>query len=152
MKSFLLVPQPLTVGNLVTNGDFASDTSSWAGYNCSIASIAGGKSGNCVQLTRTDETQQACYQEVSIITGKKYLLSGWVKSGTSGNENCSLNIADSSWTWSEGIGGISSADWTFLSLEFNVGILDGAATVTLWKVSSTAGTMLFDEISLTNIR
>lgn len=43
---------------LLVNGDFLTDTSSWAETDCTAASVSGGISGNCVRLTRTGGTTQ----------------------------------------------------------------------------------------------
>jgi hypothetical protein len=73
-----------TIGaDKVTNGGFGSDTSSWTAANsASLASIAGGQSGNCLQITEDGEANPAAYQDITVTPGKLYYVYGYVKEGT----------------------------------------------------------------------
>lgn len=135
--------------NICMNGGFDSNTNGWsADGNCSLASVPGGQIGNCLEITRIGSTSQYAYQEhTNIVPGETYRLSGYVKSGTSGNEGYYL-VA---WSGVEliVISGVTSgawvkAAWTFVAPNSSV-------TIRLHKQSATPGTMLFDEIRLERI-
>jgi len=136
--------------NLVVNGGFPSDTVGWTPVDCTLASIAGGQAGNCLEITRVAESEQSASQAITVGPGKTYKLEGYVKSGTSGNENFKFAIQDTTHsTWIHNVtDGQSSGDWVKHSYEFRAP--DGCVliTVQLVKESVTAGTMLFDEITL----
>lgn len=141
---------PMVSGTeLIINGDFTVNTSGWVGGNGTIAAVAGGHNGNCVQLTRAaDVTQRAFQSNVGVAAGRRYKLSGWVKSGTSGNEEFQLD----SWNGSGYdflVSGTSSAEWVYYEV---IGISTIAdSSISLRKNTATAGTMLFDSISLQEV-
>lgn len=134
------------VSELITNGSFSSDTTGWLSTNGSISSIAGGVTGNCLELTRSSGVDQWSYQILSLTIGKRYTFTGYVKSGTSGDESFGFYVSDSGWNWSASSTGTSSGSWTKYTFDF----IPSYATiyVFLYKSTATAGTMLFDEISV----
>jgi len=68
---------------LVANGGFDSDTTSWAAAASAIlASVLGGQSGNCLRVTEGGEIHPNTFQDVSVVAGKLYEGSIWVKKGT----------------------------------------------------------------------
>lgn len=142
----------LTAGsNLVTNGGFDGATTGWDTYQCSIASVAGGQTGNCLEITRTSGDIQSSGSVVSLKTGSRYRLSVYVKSGTSGNENGSIQVhgPGGDWDWSGTETFVSSGDWTEHTLEFVAQTDTGKVNVN--KDTGTAGTMLFDTVTLYEI-
>jgi hypothetical protein len=137
--------------NLVTNGDFNSGTTGWTAQDCTLASVAGGQDGNCLQLTRTGGSSQYAEQTlISTITiGKTYQLSGLVKSGSSGNEAYNIALNEVNVAPRHSIGGTTGVDWIKYRLLFAV-----TATVNqlaLTKLTATPGTMLFDQVELYEI-
>lgn len=136
---------------LVTNGGFGSNTTGWATYQCSIDSVAGGQSGSCLQVTRTSGTTQHASQTVALATGKRYRLSGYIKSGTSGDEGYQIRFQlGGVWSSHYIISGTTSSEWVYVSTDF-VHTETGTMYVQCSKQSETAGTMLFDEISVKEI-
>ena len=132
---------------LVTNGGFASVTTGWTAVRSTIASVAGGQDGNCLEITRTGDPNQYAYQQISGLTiGLTYSISGYVKSGTSGNEAFVIGILDSGWAEITSLSGTSSGSWVQSSGTFAT----TDSTIILWLIKSsvTAGTMLFDTVSL----
>ncbi len=129
----------------VTNGGFDSATTGWAAANGTLASIAGGYAGNCLEITAGSGGYQAASQDIgAAVTGKLYRLSVRVKSGTSGNEDFNLQ-----WDGSILISGTSSADWTeYILYRIYAG---GDVNIAVVKNTATAGTMLFDSISIQEI-
>jgi hypothetical protein len=80
--------------DLVTNGGFDTDTTGWTADNTTLASVTGGQSGNCLELTATAGTGQYAYQDVTTEVGKLYRLKAYVKSGTSGDEAFRIRAYD----------------------------------------------------------
>jgi hypothetical protein len=139
-------------GNRILNSSFDNLdgwTVDFVNAYCTIASVAGGQAGNCLQITRvSDVTQIARYQWCDTTIGKTYTLSGYVKSGTSGDETFRIQARNSDDDDLKlTVTGTTSDTWTQYSGTFVADhpyiYIDAA------KVSATAGTMLFDTISLT---
>lgn len=134
--------------DLVSNGGFASDTTGWAGTDCTIASVAGGQSGNCLEITRTGgTTQYAAQTKAGFIIGKTYKLATFVESGTSGNEAFSVTINNDGWVGL--LSGTSSGTWVSSSEIFTAAAT--SITYALTKSTATAGTMLFDTVTVNDL-
>jgi hypothetical protein len=130
--------------DLVVNGGFSVNTDGWTSEFGSLASVAGGQSGNCLQITRVSGTYQNAKQQIFGLTiGSIYFLTGHVKSGTSGNEAGFIQFD---------MGGgnyfrrtfTSSGTWTMYTLMFKASATSGI--LELNKFTATAGTMLFDSV------
>jgi hypothetical protein len=132
-------------GTLLTNGGVDSDTTSWTAVQGTLSSVAGGKTGNCLEITRTSGSTQYAEQIITTTVGKLYQASVWVKSGTSGDETAWLGITDPGevdYIAKKII--TTSGSWTQYSVVFEA---TGAhAHIYLAKISVTSGTMLFDSI------
>ncbi len=134
-------------GNLATNGGFDSDTTGWTTDQCSVASIAGGQSGNCLEMTRTGWIGQGAKQSLTGLTiGKLYRLVAYVKSGTSGNESCTIAIGDEGGNILYSSSITTSSSWVAMTLTFKATITNHM--IMLFKNTSTSGTMLFDSVAL----
>jgi hypothetical protein len=132
---------------LVTNGGFDSNTNGWSTLDSTIASVAGGESGNCLELTRTAGTYQAAIQvAIPTTTGKRYKASVYVKSGTSGAEDVDLLIQDGLGVNIQRTRSTTSGSWVKLTCYFIA--TRTAIDLLLLKRSATAGTMLFDTASV----
>lgn len=134
--------------SLATNGSFDSDTTGWTAVASTLASVAGGQAGNCLELTYVSGTTQAAYQDVITELGKNYLISVYIKSGTSGNESMRLGVFDNIYasTTIFSITPTTSSSWVKVSLIFTA--LSTSTRVRLYKYTATAGTMLFDEVTM----
>jgi len=132
---------------LVTNGSFDSNTTGWTPQSCTLASIVGGQSGNCLEITRTGAAFQFAQGGLSTVVGRLYKMSGWVKSGTSGNESFRIGIYVASYEIEAT--GTSSPSWTYYE---KFGVVSGTTPVfILQKLTATAGTMLFDTVSFKQV-
>ena len=129
--------------NLITNGGFDSTTTGWTANNATLASAAGGQSGNCLQVTRTGGTDQGAYQFVTLTPGKAYRLTAYVKSGTSGNELYGIYYDGGNLHRTDGT---TSGSWVQVVIDFVARI--STQSIYLEKLTGTAGTMLFDTVSL----
>jgi hypothetical protein len=133
-------------GNLLSNGGFDSAITTWTENAATGASVAGGQTNNCLQITRVAGNSHGVYQTVSGLTvGKLYELSWYVKSGTSGDESYSVTIDDALATTS----GTSSGAWVAGSQVWEATATSG--TIRIYKNTGTAGTMLFDTVTLNEV-
>lgn len=126
---------------LITNGSFTSDVSSWTTGG---TSVAGGVSGNCLALTDLAATAT---QSLSIREGRFYRWEAWVKTGTSGNEAFRIYYGPTSDT--AYLTGTSSATWTRYFMVFKAETSENIFT--LKKQGAGVGTMLFDEVSVVEL-
>jgi hypothetical protein len=145
-----VVPAAAYGAEKVSNGGFGSDTTGWTPTDCTVASVAGGQAGNCLEVTRTGGTNQAAKSSyVSVTAGHAYRFSFYVKSGTAGDTafyaRCYVGSATAQ------INGNSSGSWVQYSIDFISPATSAVATCDLYKYNATAGTMLFDSVSLTEI-
>ena len=130
----------------VTNGGFDSNTTGWTPGDCTIASVAGGDSGNCLEITRTGGTSQYVYQDISISTGVTCKLTIKVKSGTSGNESFIVRAFRGT-TLVNVILSTTTASWVEHTGYFTTDTTGNWRWI-IYKNSATAGTMLFDTVSI----
>jgi len=74
-----------TLGDeLATNGGFDSDTTGWSiGNSALLASVAGGESGNCLQITENGAASPYASKGMSVVQGALYKSNYSVKQGTS---------------------------------------------------------------------
>jgi hypothetical protein len=143
------------VNNLLTNGGFDSATTGWTistgaqeGSMASVAGRSGGTYDNVLEITRVAGTYQYAIQIVSGLTvGKLYQIGAYVKSGTSGDENYTFGVGSGATNLDNGqLPGFSSSSWVGTSFVFEA--LFTSLYVTVVKQSATAGTMLFDSVTL----
>ncbi len=140
---------PIEAGsNLSTNGNFDSNTTGWSAVRASLSSITGGQSGNCLAVTRDSGSDQSAYQSFSVTNGKTYRLKVYIKSGSSGDESFHIQLTSGSdFGRTEGI---SSGEWVAYTLDYTA--TASTMSIVLRKNSSTAGTMLFDTVSVKEIQ
>ena len=124
----------------LANPTFDSDVNNWTAYVSTLASIVGGQSNNCCELTRSSGDSQFA-AAISSLPSKPPLnkLSVYAKSGTSGNET--FRLIGAAEVYKEGT---TTGSWVQHEL---YAMQDTIYTIKLQKQSATAGTMLFDEAS-----
>jgi len=148
----------VTGDNLCTNGaDFTGGPppTGWTAYDSTLATAAGGEAGNCLEVTSTGGTEQGAYQALTLTTGKSYRVTGYVKSGTAGDDLYKVQIFNDDGSCGY-VDGTSSGAWVAFSVDC---FYEGGANprVVLTKNTTHAaspGTMLFDTIvvkELTNV-
>lgn len=134
----------------IKNGAFVATADDWTPSNSTLASIAGGQVGNCLEITHTGAAYQEASQLITFEEGKIYKLSFYVKSGTSGDEAFRVGVVETGVVWRSYASGISSAAWVKHTHIFEAdSTIDG---LVIRKDTATAGTMLFDEITLYEIK
>jgi hypothetical protein len=132
---------------ILTNGTFDTDTTGWGALSATLASIAGGQSNNCLEITRTDGTTQQAYQILTDTTNRLNVFTGYVKSGSSGNEIYNMGVLEGA--TGRFASGTSSGSWVQGTKYYTTTVTN--PQIRLRKESATAGTMLFDEVSLKQV-
>lgn len=137
------------VANLIQNGGFSvtTDWSKSAASYPSIASEAGGVSGNCGKITSqaTTGAGQYIYEKIGgLVIGDAYHFQAWFKKGTASGGFIKLGTAQGgsqyqSWT------GLTDADWKLYALNFIA--TDGDLYVAL-GVEEAGKTAFYDEVLL----
>jgi hypothetical protein len=137
---------------LVSNGEFSKSNRDWDAVRCTLASVSGGQSGNCLQLTPAGGSgQQFAYQDITCDVGKYYEITGYVKSGTSGDEPFGIQILrhQASGLGEFLINGTTTNSWIRYSGVFKANYRD--LCILLRKLTATPGTMMFDTISCNEV-
>ena len=80
------------LSNKISNPTFESGVSGWSGTNADLTSVAGGESGNSLQITNNTTAAGVAYQDFNVIPDRVYLLDTYVKAGTS---NITMDIGNS---------------------------------------------------------
>ncbi|MHA1287014.1 MAG: carbohydrate binding domain-containing protein [Candidatus Thorarchaeota archaeon] len=153
--NMLTVNQPDTGAgvDLVQNGEFESSTNGWAVVNGVLASVAGGKVGNCLRITETAGASPSARQDVSVTPGKIYKILLYVKVGTESEYKVAIyDVDNSSFIWDSGVTTATGA-WTIVSHIFEVP--SGCSTINIrlynWCPAASGNTFYFDEVSLYEI-
>jgi archaellum component FlaG (FlaF/FlaG flagellin family) len=68
--------------DMITNGNFTTDTTGWTATSATLASVAGGQDGNSLQITNSSTVNGKAYQDIATIIGQTYQLSLYAKRGT----------------------------------------------------------------------
>jgi hypothetical protein len=129
--------------DFVTNGGFGSDTTGWtAGNAATLASVAGGESGNALRILCDGTENPYAYQTFSGLTiGKLYKLSLYIKQGTESTYD--IRVGEGATQFQMGTKtGESTASWVEHTITFEATVTN--PTVTLIQIASaSAGTTLF---------
>ena len=137
---------------LLSNPTVDVNTTGWytdyAGGSATIASVAGGQSGNCLEITGVSGTHQQAGQTNLNFCNKLLKMSGYVKSGTSGDEAFRIYYGEGgAWYYSPTLG-ITSSSWVPFSYYLSNAGTEYNRYLGFEKASSTPGTMLYDELSI----
>jgi hypothetical protein len=146
----------LVLTDVVTNGAFTTNTSSWTAENAAtLASVAGGKDGNCLQITCDGTNNPYAEQTIAVEEHHFYDLSVFVKGGTAATYN--VNVYDESNGADIFLSGDlteSAGDWS-VEVSEQIEIPDDCTSVSIRLIHrATSGdgtTMLFDTCKLTHV-
>ena len=134
---------------LVTNGGFDSDVSGWTPIRSTIASVAGGYSGNCLEITADGVPNNAAYQDFDVMRGQPFSLSCYFKSGSSGDGDYWVTVFESTLTTIIGqLTGSTTGAWVQNSSTFTNPVDNTSIRVYVCKQNTDMGTMLFDDVSI----
>lgn len=151
-----MVASDTDVGSdLVTGGGFedAGDISEWAAANdAQLSSVAGGQAGtNCLQIQDNGATANPfCIQEFSIVAGRTYRFTFYVKQGTEATYMAYVRSPDAV-KHGVGIDTEATAAWVQHSYIFEAD-QGGTWSIYLHRRGAAAGTnLLFDTVTLYEI-
>lgn len=138
------------VGTSTTNDTCYWDSVSvamagWNPNNGTIASVAGGQSGNCLEITNGTDVEAFCTQTITTVANQNYTFSGYFKNGTAGSGFILIGTTP---TGSQYLSApVNNANWTLYTFTFKA--TTTSTSISLWAGGVTTGrTSLFDTISL----
>ena len=127
-----------------------SITAGWSPTVATLASIGGGESGNCLEITNSGAASGSANQLVSGLTiGKYYKMTAYFKkaTGVSGGIKIGTSVDDDAYFT---LTGLTDAGWT--AYDFTFKAITEEARITLVNESTiSAETALFDTVSLYQI-
>jgi hypothetical protein len=138
----------------VTNGGFDSSTTGWTAVDGTLASVANGQSGNCLQITATSASVSKAYQNITCKVGHIYRVVTYHKKGTGASGKLMIGI-----TTDEGSvydsGDVTDETWTAFGQGGAVFFIatDTTHRITLQNNDTTNNgyTALFDSVSCTSM-
>lgn len=145
LSSVVMGVSQVDVGAWPLNGAFSSTPDNWTGGDATLASISGGQSGNCLQITQLGAGPGNASQALSILSGTRIYITGYVKSGTSGNEAYRVTLVTAGGNV-DIVTGISSGEWVKWS--WSGTLASDLNSIYLIKDTTTAGSMLYDEVTI----
>lgn len=131
--------------DLITNGVFTANTNGWTEVDSVLSSVAGGQSGNCLQIASSGDALGQAYQDITTIIGITYKLTLYFKKGTSATGKYYVGTTadfDAIYSSPE----LSNATWAIYYCNF-------VATETTTRISfqtddpTTGETALFDTVT-----
>lgn len=136
-----------------TNGDFTSDTVGWTAVTATLTSVAGGQSGNCLQVAEAGGADPGkAYQDITTKIGHIYMLEVYFKKGTADSGKVMIGTtADEDAIWDSGA--LTDAAWALVPGNIAGKIMFAATAtttrITLQSTDATVGeTSLFDTVKL----
>ena len=143
----------------VTNGGFDSATTGWTAVDGTLASVASGQSGNCLQITSTSAAVSKAYQDITCKIGHIYRLVTYHKKGTGASGSLMIGTTDDEDSLYAS-GAVTDATWTaFGQGTFGHGsVVFFVATATTHRITlqnndttNNGYTALFDSVSCTSM-
>ena len=149
-----LTPTPIPGGNLLVNPGFESGSTGWSGVTTGITIVtyAFHTGIQSLQIDEPTSGTRGVYQNVTVIAGRSYTISGWIQANLStGNPRIVVNWKDSSGTQLSTtiVANVTSTSgWTQYSI--NVSAPAGAVTAMFqcYLAAGTGGSAWFDDLVL----
>lgn len=145
--------ESLVLTEMVTNGEFTANTTSWTLANAAtLSSVAGGKDGNCLQILCDGSDDPYAYQTITVQANHFYNLSVFAKEGTAATYNVEVyDESNSADIYLSGDLTETAGDWSEEVSEV-IEIPDDCTSVTVKLIhratAAAATTMLFDTCTL----
>ncbi len=137
--------------NELSNGSFTTDAAGWTANLATLASVAGGQSGNCLQVTNSGAAQGSAYQDFTATVGRLYKATYYTKVGTSATHSVKIGTTGTPNDYHDS-GALSDADWPAQAYVAYFMPTEATVRVTLEVGSSTgAETSLFDEVKVEEV-
>ena len=139
------------VDGFIKNGAFVHDVdppNDWTALNCTLATIAGGQVGNCLEMTHGAGVSNCKSANFTLEEGKTYKLVFYGKDGDLTGKDVLASVYKSGETEMFTPSITTSATWQSESVTFKCSA-DGTWNVYLYGATGeTSGTLLFDEVAL----
>lgn len=134
---------------LITNGTFASDTSSWTASNATLASVASGHLGtNCLRISNTGVADGKAYQDVTTVVGQEYYLHLYFKVGTAAYGKFTIGTTSNDQSIYAGTN-LTDGAWTAKYHRFVA--TDTTTRIVLLAAGGAALTAFFDSVYLSEV-
>ena len=144
-----------TLGDeLVTNGGFDSDTTGWQiGSSALLASVAGGESGNCLQITENGAASPYTSTGMSVVQGALYKSNYSVKQGTSSTYRMYITGTSIYESYPVLADRTSTSEWVAQGPWYRVPIGTGTAWFVLYNIAAQGSglTHLFDSATFKQV-
>jgi len=144
-----------TLGDeLVTNGGFDSDTTGWhIGSSALLASVAGGESGNCLQITENGAASPYASTGMSVVQGALYKSNYSVKQGTSSTYRMYITGTSIYESYPMLADRTSTSEWVAQGPWYRVPIGTGTAWFVLYNIAAQGSglTHLFDSATFKQV-
>lgn len=134
---------------LLPNTAFDNTTSVVEFWHVTVASVAGGQSGNCLQVTSAGGDGQAQEVPSSLVSGRLYKLTGYLKNGGDWPV-MKLALNGSPYTNWVMLGNESLPSWT-LRTGYGVATTTEASASVFFVGYTDGQTSLYDEVSLKQV-
>lgn len=144
------VPSP---AELIPNGTFDTDTTGWSTINnATLASVAGGKSGKCLQITENGLAPPGASKTIVVIPKLSHRFQIYVKAGTEATYRVILyDVMNGGDLWDSGDLEETAGDWSTEVLhDFVAPVGCTSVKIQLFQMCLVASgtTMLYDSASL----
>lgn len=142
--------------NFVTNGKFEGTTSGWGTNNCTNSAVAGGQSGNCLQVTNVGAFTGGATQTITGWKGTLYSFSIYFKKGTCANGRIMIGSTSGAADLYDS-GSISDAGWTLYSGTFTTPTSSVTTVQSIFvrlqnNTAVDTQTSLFDEFTISTVQ
>lgn len=135
--------------SIALNGTFDSNTTNWTAAGATLASVAGGQSGNALEVTASGAAIGQGYQDITTVIGRIYKLTCYFKKGTS--DFGSIQVGDSGDPDAIATSGaLSDAAWALKTIVFIATAVTTRITLQTDDPTNTE-TSLFDELVVNEI-
>lgn len=132
---------------IVTNGTFDSDTAGWTAAASTLASVAGGQDGNCLEVTATGVAVGKSKQSIVTQPGARYKLSFYFKRGDSNGRVYLGSTEDGYDVYTSGT--IYDASWTEYIVFFTA--ISDPTYITVLNLGGAARYCYFDSIAIQRV-
>ncbi len=133
---------------LVLNGSFTTDTANWTAQQSTLSSVAGGQSGNALQVQNVGAYYSYAYQAITTVVGKLYKVNFYHKNGTgAGNLWIGTSIGGGQLISNVSF---SDADWALKTYYFTATTTTSYIRIGL-ATSVDGATTLFDEVGIKEV-
>jgi hypothetical protein len=135
----------LVGSTLITNGGFTTDTSGWTATGAALASISGGISGNCLQVTNSGAAVGSASQSFATVINDWYQVPCYFEKGTAAGGRIKVGTSSGDNTYFDS-GLITNPTWSQFTVQFKA--TSATTFITLYADDPTSGvTAMYDSVS-----